>query len=207
MTPTIDRKTQIILATIECISRYGYTNFSMQDLAQLADVSKGVIHYYFLNKEALMMAVLDHVSSNIENLLEGTECIDDPIERLSNVVWMCADILRTKREYYKINMDFWTQIDQKEHVRIEIAKHYASFRNAISNIIKIGMKKNVFREGNTDIYATMIIAMIDGIALQTLFDQTLFDYDDLVKNCEMAIMGFLKLPEEKQNSALENNAL
>src|SRR5580692_6259537 len=118
MTLASDRKTQIILATIQCISKYGYHNFSMQDLAKLADVSKGIIHYYFLNKEELMMAVLDHVCREIEALLEGTENIANPIERLSHVIWMCANVLLTKREYYRISMDFWTQIDQKENVRI-----------------------------------------------------------------------------------------
>lgn len=194
MTQASDRKNQIILATIECISRYGYHNFSMQDLATLADVSKGIIHYYFLNKEALMMAVLNHICREIEGLLEGTENIVDPIERLSHVIWVCADILKTKREYYRISMDFWTQIDQKNYVRKAIAAHYASFRTAIANIIQLGIKRNVFRKGNADIYATMIIAIIDGIALQSLFDKTLFDYNDLVKNCEMSIMGFLKNP-------------
>lgn len=194
MTQASDRKNQIILATIECISRYGYHNFSMQDLAQLADVSKGIIHYYFLNKEALMMTVLNHICREIEGLLEGTENIVDPVERLSHVIWMCADILKTKREYYRISMDFWTQIDQKTYVRKAIAAHYASFRTTIANIIKLGMKTKAFREGNADLFATMIIAIIDGIALQWLFDESLFNYDDLVKNCEMSIIGFLKGP-------------
>lgn len=192
MTQATDRKSQIILATIECISRYGYHNFSMQDVAQLADVSKGIIHYYFLNKEALMIAVLDHISCDIEGLLGGTETIVNPVERLSHVIWVCADILRTKREYYRISMDFWTQIDQKSYVRTAIAAHYASFRVTIANIIESGIQKGLFREGNSSVYATMIIAMIDGIALQWLFDDSLFNYDDLIKNCELAIMGFLK---------------
>lgn len=199
MTQASDRKNQIILATIECISRYGYHNFSMQDLAQRADVSKGIIHYYFLNKEALMMAVLDHICRDIEGLLEGTESILNPIERLSHVIWMCADILRTKREYYRISMAFWTQIDQKKHVRSAISDHYASFRTAIAGIIELGIKKELFRKGNPEIYATMIIAMIDGIALQWLFDESLFDYDDLVKNCEMSIMGFLQKDSQRDS--------
>ena len=187
-----ERKTQIINATIECISRYGYSNFSMQDVARVADVSKGIIHYYFLNKEDLMMTVLDHVSGEIENLLVGTEITTDPVQRLSNVIWMCAGVVQNKREYYRINMDFWTQIDQKEKVRQEIASHYAKFRTSIANIIQIGMNKGAFRSGDPSLYATLIIALIDGIALQWLFDEGIFVYDDLVKNCEMAVIGFLK---------------
>ena len=195
-----ERKHQIIQATIECITRYGYSNFSMQDVAQVADVSKGIIHYYFLNKEDLMMTVLDNVSSEIENLLLSTETNQDVRLRLSNVIWMCADVVQTKREYYRINMDFWTQIDQKQKVREEIGKHYSKFRGAISQIIQQGIDQGLFRKGDATQYASIIIALIDGLALQWLFDEDAFVYDEIVKNCEETIMNFLnvKSPSPKK---------
>lgn len=186
-----ERKTQIIKATIECISRYGYSNFSMQDVARVAEVSKGIIHYYFLNKEDLMMTVLDYVSSDIENLLHAGDLNTDPIVRLSNVIWMCSGIVQNKREYYRINMDFWTQIDQKEKVRQEVASHYSKFRGAIASIIQQGIDLNVFRKGNSHQFASLIISMIDGIALQWLFDEGVFNYDDIIKHCEEAMISFL----------------
>ncbi|MES2615589.1 MAG: TetR/AcrR family transcriptional regulator [Bdellovibrionota bacterium] len=188
-----ERKQQIILATIECITRYGYNNFSMQDVARVADVSKGIIHYYFLNKEDLMMTVLDNVSTEIEALLTSTESGLDVKVRLSNVIWMCSSVVQNKREYYRINMDFWTQIDQKEKVREEVARHYAKFRGAVANIIQQGITIGVFRKGDAQQYASLIIALIDGIALQWLFDEGVFLYDEIVKNCEEAIMSFLKV--------------
>jgi len=189
-----DRKTQIILSAIECISRYGYSNFSMQDLARLADVSKGVIHYYFLNKEALMMAVLDYVCQDVQKLLEGTEHILDPLKRLSHTIWICANIIKTKRRYYKINMDFWTQIDQKDHVKKVLADHYSNFRNAIANIIKAGIDEGLLQDGDTQFLASIILAIIDGIAVQCLFEEPSRDYDELIKSTEEVIMKLLKPP-------------
>ncbi len=188
-----ERKNQIILATIECMSRFGYHNFSMQDVARVADVSKGIIHYYFMNKEDLMMTVLNKVSGDIEELLLSTESSSDPVTRLSNAIWLCSSIVQTKREYYKINMDFWTQIDQKENVKKQIAFHYDKFRKVLGNIIQQGMTLGVFRAGNPEQYACVILAMIDGIALQWLFDETIFHYDEIIKNCESAVMSFLKI--------------
>ena len=40
-----ERKDQIVRATVECITKHGYHNFSMQDVARTAGVSKGIIHY------------------------------------------------------------------------------------------------------------------------------------------------------------------
>lgn len=187
-----ERKYQIIRATIECITRYGYNNFSMQDVARVADVSKGIIHYYFLNKEDLMMAVLDNASSEIEALLSSSHSGQDVKARLSQVIWMCASVVQNKREYYRINMDFWTQIDQKQKVREEVARHYAKFRGAIASIIQQGITQGVFRQGDASLFASLIIALVDGLALQWLFDEGVFVYDEIVKNCEEAIMSFLQ---------------
>ncbi len=191
MTSVTNRKTQIILAAIECISRYGYSNFSMQDLAELADVSKGVIHYYFLNKEALMMAVLEHVCKESENLVEGNEHILNPIERLTHVLWICANIQRTKREHYKIIMEFWTQVDQKDHVRKVISEHYENFRFVFKQILEDGMKQKIFKTVNSNNFATLMIAMIDGISLQLHFNESLSKFDKLIKDCEQSIIILL----------------
>ena len=188
----IERKNQIIHATIECISRYGYNNFSMQDVARIADVSKGIIHYYFLNKEDLMMAVLERVAGDIESLLIGIyEKTNNPQEMLKLLIQICFGVVRDKREYYCINMDFWTQINQKDKVRQSIAKHYTKFRQATGAIIQAGINSGQFRAVEASHVASMIIAMVDGISLQWLFDETTFNYDQLVQNCENLVMGYL----------------
>ncbi len=188
-----ERKQQIIKATIECIGCYGYNNFSMQDVARVADVSKGIIHYYFLNKEDLMMAVLDCVSGEIENLLTCAAIGPNVKTQLSNVIEMCCSIVQNKKEYYRINMDFWTQIGQKENVRQEVAKHYTKFRSVFAAIISQGINQAEFRCGDPHQFASLIIALIDGIALQWLFDENAFVYNEMKKHCETAILTFLSV--------------
>lgn len=187
-----ERKNQIINATIECITRYGYNNFSMQDVARIADVSKGIIHYYFLNKEDLMMAVLDRVAGDIEGLLsDSQEKSADAEDHLRSLIRICATIVRDKREYYCINMDFWTQINQKEKVRQAVARHYSKFRSVTAAIVQQGIDAGKFRSMDASHAASVIIAMVDGISLQWLFDESTFVYDDLVKACEDAVMRFV----------------
>ena len=187
-----ERKALIIHATIECIAQYGYTNFSMQDVAKVAGVSKGIIHYYFMNKEELMMSVLNRVSSDIEQLLSNLlETIKNPEQCLRSVLHLCFGVVRKKREYYCINMDFWTQINQKEKVRQSIAQHYEKFRSVTAHVIQLGIDKQVFKVDNAKLAASVIIALIDGIALQWLFDETVFVYEDMVKKCEEIILEHL----------------
>ena len=187
-----ERKAQIIKATIECIARYGYNNFSMQDVARIADVSKGIIHYYFLNKEDLMMAVLERVAGDIEGMLASvSEKTGNPVDAIKMLVTICFGIVKEKREYYCINMDFWTQINQKEKVRQAIAKHYATFRVAAANLIQVGIDSGTFKVASATHAASIIIAMVDGISLQWLFDENTIELEEICAACIDLVVQYL----------------
>lgn len=177
-----ERKDQIVRATVDCISRHGYHNFSMQDVARTAGVSKGIIHYYFLNKDELMMSVLDKVAGDIEQVLQSDMAsIEDPVQKIEIFVNVCFDVVRSTREYYQVNMDFWTQINQKEEVRAVIARHYAKFRETAAAVVRQGVSSGKFRPVDPVQYGSYVIAVIDGLSLQWLFDEKVFDYEAMVK--------------------------
>ena len=188
-----ERKEQIVRATVECITKHGYHNFSMQDVARTAGVSKGIIHYYFLNKDELMMCVLDKVAGDIERVLsEEMGSITDPWRRMEIFIEVCFDIVRSTKEYYQVNMDFWTQINQKEEIRKVIAAHYAKFREAAAVVVQDGVDKGAFKKVDASAYASYVIAVIDGLSLQWLFDEKVFDYGQMAKNASSLLLSGLK---------------
>ena len=188
-----ERKEQIVRATVECITKHGYHNFSMQDVARTAGVSKGIIHYYFLNKDELMMCVLDKVAGDIERVLgEEMAAISDPWRRMEIFIEVCFDIVRNTKEYYQVNMDFWTQINQKEEIRKVIAAHYSKFRETAAAVIQGGVDKGAFKNVDAKAYASYVIAVIDGLSLQWLFDEKVFDYSAMSKKATSLILAGLK---------------
>ena len=188
-----ERKEQIVRATVECITKHGYHNFSMRDVAKAAGVSKGIIHYYFFNKDELMMCVLDKVAGDIERVLaEEMDTSDDPWRKMEIFIEVCFDIVRNTKEYYQVNMDFWTQINQKEEIRRVIANHYAKFREAAARVVREGMEKGSFRKLDANGFASYVVAVIDGLSLQWLFDDKVFDYNQMSKNASSLIMSGLK---------------
>ena len=188
-----ERKNQIVRATVDCITKHGYHNFSMQDVARTAGVSKGIIHYYFLNKDDLMMSVLEKVAQDIERVLHADmDSIPDPRKKLEIFIDICLDVVRSTREYYQVNMDFWTQINQNEEVRRVIANHYSKFRETCSSVIRDGIEQGIFRPVDPKAYSSFVVAVIDGISLQWLFDESVFDYDQIVKQTSLLVLKGLE---------------
>jgi AcrR family transcriptional regulator len=188
-----ERKDQIVRATVDCITKHGYHNFSMQDVARTAGVSKGIIHYYFLNKDELMMSVLDKVAGDIERILSAEmEASPDPVRKLEIFIDVCFDVVRSTKEYYQVNMDFWTQINQKTEVREVIGRHYTQFRETAIKVIDEGKKLGSFKDVNAGQYASYMIAVIDGLSLQSLFDANAFDYESMVKKAGRLLLEGIK---------------
>lgn len=188
-----ERKDQIVRATVECITKHGYHNFSMQDVAHAAGVSKGIIHYYFLNKDELMMCVLDRVAGDIEHILStGMDASTDPAKKLQIFCEVCFKVVRNTKEYYQVNMDFWTQINQNDEIRRAIAQHYAKFRETATRVIREGVEKKLFKNVDPAQYASFVIATIDGLSLQWLFDDKAFDYEKTNKMAFEWVLAGLK---------------
>jgi len=53
-----ERKRQIMEAALQVFSRKGYEKTSMDEIAEKAELSKGVLYYYFHNKEDLFYEII-----------------------------------------------------------------------------------------------------------------------------------------------------
>src|SRR2546426_9999236 len=68
-----DSRAKILEATFAVLSRQGYENTSIKDIAEEARVAQGLVHYYFKSKQQLVIAVLFAVCQKMEiYTAEGT---------------------------------------------------------------------------------------------------------------------------------------
>ncbi len=69
-----DSRAKILEAAFGVLSREGYENVSIKDIAEEAGVAQGLVHYYFKSKQQLVLAVLFEVCKKMDvYTAEGTE--------------------------------------------------------------------------------------------------------------------------------------
>ncbi|HEV3102790.1 MAG TPA: TetR/AcrR family transcriptional regulator [Candidatus Dormibacteraeota bacterium] len=61
-----DTREKIIKSAFTVLSRQGYENTSIKDIAEEAGVAQGLVHYYFKSKQQLVMAVLLDVCQKMD---------------------------------------------------------------------------------------------------------------------------------------------
>src|SRR5579864_8410593 len=67
-----DTRERILQAAFTVLSRQGYENTSIKDIAEEAGVAQGLVHYHFKSKQQLVLAVLEFVCQKVElGVVEG----------------------------------------------------------------------------------------------------------------------------------------
>lgn len=61
-----DTREKILQAAFDVLSREGYENASIKQIAEQAGVAQGLVHYYFKSKQMLVLAVLAYVCEKVE---------------------------------------------------------------------------------------------------------------------------------------------
>jgi AcrR family transcriptional regulator len=70
-TRAADTRTKILEAAFNVLSRQGYENSSIRDIAEEAGVAQGLVHYHYKSKQMLVLAVLEYVCQKVEIGAEG----------------------------------------------------------------------------------------------------------------------------------------
>src|SRR5881628_2519191 len=67
------RREQIVRATIRCLARDGYAGLTMKKVARTAGVSQGILHYYFADKRAILVAALEMVMADLDRRVAAAQ--------------------------------------------------------------------------------------------------------------------------------------
>lgn len=84
---TEKRREQISEAMLETMAEHGYAKASMQRIAQTADITPGLIHYHFEDKQSILLHLLDKLVDRQHEQLEVELAEEeDPVAQLDRAI-------------------------------------------------------------------------------------------------------------------------
>jgi AcrR family transcriptional regulator len=185
-----ERRGQIISAARQVIARKGYDAATVDEIAEVAGVSKGLIYNYFRSKEDILVATAE----------AWLDTFEEHTKRMATAEATAGSrLLAVQRQHTKetikgwdrvlVQVEFWSELLRQP----EIARHYARmFRNArslLAETIEEGIASDEFRPVPAKEVASLMMAMVDGLTLQRMADKRAFSWrsvsdamDDLLFN-------------------------
>ena len=187
------RREQIVRATIRCLAREGYTRLTMKKVAREAGVSQGILHYYFADKRAMLVATLTTVSRDLDRRVAAAQSrtTRDPAARLRALVRACLEVAVRRPEFWVVFLEFWGEMVHDRRLREVNAEVYARTRRLIGRLITEGVRAGRFRAVDPERAAAVVLGLVEGVSLQLTFDPRAFSVTEAARLCDAALARYL----------------
>jgi AcrR family transcriptional regulator len=187
------RRAEIVRATIRCLARHGYSGLTMKKVSREAGVSQGILHYYFPDKRAILVAALETVTADLDRRVAAAQARSgrDPRARLRALVRACLQAAVDEREVWLVFVEFWGEMMHDARLRAINGDLYARMRRLLGALVTQGVRAGRFRRVNPTQAAAVILGLIDGVSLQVAFDPRAFDVATAARFCGEALERYL----------------
>lgn len=192
-----ERKDQVLKAAFQAVANHGFDAVTLQHIADQAGVSKGVVHYYFQNKESILSQLLQSITAKIyEAEHRAITEKQTAIEKLTAYVHSVFLSPEKNKKFYRVYMDFLAQASRNPLYR-EINYHfYENCWGIGREIITLGKKEGTFSADlDVEKSAKMMRAMIDGCLIQWLMCGQDDLHDFYKQSCLESILTLLTSTE------------
>jgi TetR/AcrR family transcriptional regulator, transcriptional repressor of bet genes len=187
------RREQIVRATIRCLAREGYAGLTMKKVSREAGVSQGILHYYFADKRAILVAALEAVMTDLDRRVAAAQARSgrDPRARLRALIRASLDAVREAREVWVVFVEFWGEMMHDARLREINADLYVRMRRLIGALVAQGIRARRFRRVDSTQAAAVILGLVDGLSLQMTFDPKAFSLPAATRLVEEALERYL----------------
>lgn len=186
------QRENILVAALAVLAENKISGTRMRQIAHQAGMSQGNLHYYFPSKDDLFIELLDHL---LASFVEGRKDIlkDEsipPQHKLAYILNQDRDIIVNRKEM-DIFFDFWVQGTRNPHIRSKIASLYMRWRQDIQGVIDEGIEQGAFNPRHAAMVPFLLVALMDGAALQYLIDPENFDLEAYFITANQMILKML----------------
>jgi AcrR family transcriptional regulator len=190
-----ERRQQILEATWHVIAVSGFRSLRLSDVAKRAGVSSGMIHYYFDTKRDLLKAAFErYYERSTQRRQWIMETGKGPLELLKLIVESYLPIEDETLEGWHVWSELWVEGLQEPDLQQLNEDFYGQWRRSVADIIRDGQDAGLIRDGSAIELANMLIAMIDGLAVQVLLGSRSMTAERMRATCLAFIDEMLAKP-------------
>jgi AcrR family transcriptional regulator len=167
-----EKAQRIVEAMRSSVARRGIAGSTFEHVAREAGVSRGLLHYYFGTKEALLVEVVrrdtEHRIARLDEPLGKAKSVDELLEIL---VADLQDSIQNEPGFWVLLFDLFTAGRRNPEIQREVGELFNRTRDHVAEILRAKQAEGVISARfEVDSVVAMLFAMADGIALQILTD-------------------------------------
>jgi len=188
-----ERKRQILKALDECLQEKSFKKTSIKDIARVAGVNHGVLHYYFTGKEDILLNYIDYVIADYQGQARewlGSKDLSTYMKTgfIDEVFGFINNRITLNRGLSRIFVEIWEISLYNGEVRAKLREAYLRWIDEMGSMISGYID-------DKDFARNMSIAMVafwEGIALfSTIFPSGSLGIEEVIRRFQQRIIEIL----------------
>lgn len=175
------RQEAIMEAAARCFATHDYAKAKTDEIAHEAGISKGLLFFYFKNKQTLYLAVLDRLSRGVKEILadERFRETDDFFELMEYAADWKSDTFRSMP--YVVDFSVRSFYARHRDVAMPVAKFMSDLMDDMFDVYLAHVRWDKFREDVTPREVVdMLLWLTDGYMHGRIMAGERVDLDDVV---------------------------
>ena len=187
------RRKQIIEATIQTIAEFGFINASLSEIADQINVSKGVISYHFDGKDDLISETFRYIINLQESFRrERVEQQNEPLDKIKTHILSNIEFFKTYPVEVRAQMELISSFNSLTAKREFERSVYGPPAEYLQGILAEGQKNNTIKDFDNKTMANLIIASLEGIMFQWIFNSDLINLDECAAELIKLVESYIK---------------
>jgi phenylpropionate dioxygenase-like ring-hydroxylating dioxygenase large terminal subunit/AcrR family transcriptional regulator len=196
------RRRELIEATIASIARNGLSGTTIAKVAEIANLSAGIVSFYFRTKEALLLATLEHLDLEFENrrLAVLDRAGNDPVRQLEAIIDVNLDPELCNAGRVAVWAAFWGESQARESYQ-----RVCGARDVSEEQQLVALFEQIAARGGSDHVDPCALGLAFYHLLSSLPEAVLdegraFDYEQAKKTCRSFLASVF--PDEFSRDAI-----
>lgn len=160
------RRAELTEATARVIARSGIEAATMREIASEAGWTTGALTHYFTDKHDLLLATFQ-ASLAARRSLRAGRAHESPGDRLRASLEGALPLDADRRRHWLVTLACCIQATGDEQLATAQRDAYREFRDHVAGLVR---ESSIATDDDARSVAERLIAIVDGVAMQALFD-------------------------------------
>lgn len=168
---SLETRQAILAAALEQFAKYGYEAASVNEICQVAEVSKGAFYHHFDSKQELFLELfntwLDQLDQQFALLREQSRSVP---EALTKMIFMFGEVYAVAGGNLPMFLEFWSQAQRHPAIWQKVIDPYRRYQKYFTEMLEQGIREGSLKEIDPQMTAQVMVAQAVGMLLQGLLD-------------------------------------
>lgn len=183
------RREQILDAAFRVAARDRLDGLTVRRVAKEANLSSGLVFFYFKTKDALLVALLEWLLDRtiVMRTDEGVLSLPTPRERFLARLRKAVESVDRERVQVELFFDFWVMGTRHPEVREKLRSALDRYREVFRPLLVEVLRHDSIPGVTAESLAAVCVSFVEGCAVQAIMDPDHFDVESFMACVEALI--------------------